>query len=111
MKRFALVLTLLLSSCSNMPTSLSQAADRISWPAGLPVYDHVVIVVEENKDYEQIIDNPAAHTSTRRCGPKAPISPGCMPKSTIARGTTSGCFREAITIRILDSTTAFLQLG
>jgi acid phosphatase len=30
------------------------------WPAGLPVYDHVVIVVEENKDYDQIIDNPRA---------------------------------------------------
>ena len=29
-------------------------------PAGLPVYDHVVIVVEENKDYEQIVGNPAA---------------------------------------------------
>ena len=29
-------------------------------PAGLPVYDHVVIVVEENKDYEQIIDNTNA---------------------------------------------------
>src|SRR5262249_36332481 len=32
----------------------------IPWPAGLPVYDHVVIVVEENKDYDQIIDNPKA---------------------------------------------------
>jgi acid phosphatase len=32
----------------------------IEWPAGLPVYDHVVIVVEENKDYEQIINNPNA---------------------------------------------------
>jgi acid phosphatase len=31
-----------------------------SWPADLPVYDHVVIVVEENKDYDQIIDNPSA---------------------------------------------------
>jgi hypothetical protein len=29
-------------------------------PAGLPVYDHVLIVVEENKDYEQIVGNPAA---------------------------------------------------
>src|SRR5207245_4629203 len=29
-------------------------------PAGLPVYDHVVIVVEENKDYAQIVGNPAA---------------------------------------------------
>ena len=27
------------------------------WVAGLPVYDHIVIVVEENKDYEQIIGN------------------------------------------------------
>jgi acid phosphatase len=32
----------------------------IPWPAGLPVYDHVVIVVEENKDYDQIIGEPKA---------------------------------------------------
>jgi acid phosphatase len=32
----------------------------ISWPVGLPVYDHVVIVIEENKDYDQIIDNVKA---------------------------------------------------
>ena len=32
----------------------------LDWPAGLPVYDHVVIVIEENKGYEQIIGNPAA---------------------------------------------------
>src|SRR5207249_784893 len=25
-----------------------------------PVYDHVVIVIEENKDYDQIINNPKA---------------------------------------------------
>lgn len=30
------------------------------WPAGLPVYDHVVIVIEENKDYEEVIGNQAA---------------------------------------------------
>src|SRR4029079_9396097 len=29
-------------------------------PAGLPVYGHVVIVVEENKDYEQILGHKAA---------------------------------------------------
>jgi hypothetical protein len=34
--------------------------DPPPWPAGLPVYDHVVIVVEENKDYAQIIDRPDA---------------------------------------------------
>jgi len=32
----------------------------ISWPAGLPTYDHVVIVIEENKDYEQIVGNADA---------------------------------------------------
>jgi phosphatidylinositol-3-phosphatase len=30
------------------------------WPAGLPIYDHVVIVIEENKDYGEIIGNPDA---------------------------------------------------
>jgi Phosphoesterase family len=30
------------------------AADRIAWPSTLPVYDHIVIVIEENKDVEQI---------------------------------------------------------
>jgi acid phosphatase len=32
----------------------------IEWPAGLPVYDHVVIVVEENKNYEQIVGDARA---------------------------------------------------
>ena len=31
-----------------------------AWPASLPVYDHIVVVIEENKDYDQIIGNPAA---------------------------------------------------
>lgn len=35
-------------------------ACTVHWPAGLPVYDHIVIVIEENKDYEQIIGNPKA---------------------------------------------------
>jgi hypothetical protein len=35
-------------------------AGAAAWPAGLPVYDHIVIVVEENKDYEQIIFNKDA---------------------------------------------------
>jgi hypothetical protein len=30
------------------------AADRVAWPSTLPVYDHIVVVVEENKDVEQI---------------------------------------------------------
>ena len=31
------------------------AADEIAWPSTLPVYDHIVIVIEENKDVEQIL--------------------------------------------------------
>jgi hypothetical protein len=31
-----------------------------NWPAGLPVYKHIVIVVEENKDYNEIIGNSNA---------------------------------------------------
>jgi hypothetical protein len=36
------------------PTDVAVSADSLSWPSTLPVYDHVVIVVEENKDYEEI---------------------------------------------------------
>ncbi len=43
-----------------MSAPVGPAGPRISWPAELPVYDHIVIVVEENKDYEQIDSNPAA---------------------------------------------------
>jgi acid phosphatase len=32
----------------------------LQWAKGLPVYDHVVIVVEENKDFDQIVGNQAA---------------------------------------------------
>jgi len=33
---------------------------RLGWPSDLPVYDHIVIVVEENKDYGEIIGNKEA---------------------------------------------------
>ncbi len=33
----------------------ARAADAPAWPPNLPVYDHIVIVVEENKDFEQIL--------------------------------------------------------
>jgi hypothetical protein len=41
-----------LLSCA---ASSAMAASRPPWPPALPVYDHVVIVVEENKDFEQIL--------------------------------------------------------
>jgi len=40
--------------------ALDHESGSLAWPAGLPVYDHVVIVIEENKGYEQILGNPAA---------------------------------------------------
>jgi hypothetical protein len=30
-------------------------AKAANWPAGLPVYDHIVVVMEENKGYEKIV--------------------------------------------------------
>jgi phosphatidylinositol-3-phosphatase len=36
------------------------AAEAPIWPSNLPKYDHILIVVEENKDYEEIIGNKDA---------------------------------------------------
>jgi len=41
--------------------SRALAADQVSWPSNLPVYDHIVIVVEENKDFEQIFGGDAPY--------------------------------------------------
>jgi hypothetical protein len=43
---------------SKAETSNAQAVTK--WPSELPVYDHIVIIVEENKNYEQIIGPPNA---------------------------------------------------
>src|SRR6266404_687071 len=65
-KVLALVLALLLPSIGVLSIARPALALRaniplpLPWAAGLPVYDHVVIVVEENKDYEQIIGNKNA---------------------------------------------------
>ena len=64
MRRFTLVQTAAIALICGVLTSLAAAADspaKLTWPAGLPVYDHVVIVVEENKDYDHIIGSSAAH--------------------------------------------------
>jgi phosphatidylinositol-3-phosphatase len=63
--RFALVLALLLPLLSFLSPSPALAFQEsiplpLQWPAGLPVYDHVVIVIEENKGYEQIVGNKNA---------------------------------------------------
>jgi phosphatidylinositol-3-phosphatase len=65
MKILALVLALLLPSISILSARPALALQEniplpLPWAAGLPVYDHIVIVVEENKDYEQIVGNKNA---------------------------------------------------
>ncbi|HYL91582.1 MAG TPA: alkaline phosphatase family protein [Alphaproteobacteria bacterium] len=66
MKALALVLCFALLSCGTSkhpvppPATAVRSSTAVPWPAGLPVYDHVVIVVEENKSYEQIIGSAAA---------------------------------------------------
>ncbi len=61
----ALTLALVASAIGMCPGAASLYAQvvlppTITWPAGHPVYDHVVVVVEENKDYEEIIGSKNA---------------------------------------------------
>ena len=74
MKRLSFILLIMLAvilaSCTpaSQPSSQDTASQVmeplqskpsiIPWPDGLPVYDHIVIVIEENKDYDEIIYIP-----------------------------------------------------
>jgi hypothetical protein len=67
MRRLAIILSVIAVFC--LHDQLLDAADTkspvletttLTWPAGLPVYNHIVIIIEENKNYEEIIDNVAA---------------------------------------------------
>src|ERR1700716_771522 len=49
MLKISQICAVALLSCG--PGGLAVGAD---WPSTLPVYDHIVIVIEENKDFEQI---------------------------------------------------------
>jgi phosphatidylinositol-3-phosphatase len=76
MRQLACIFALFLVSCSpavhaNFDKSPAPVSSTLVWPAGLPVYDHIVIVVEENKDYEEIIGNataPYINTMLRKAG-------------------------------------------
>ena len=63
MKRLTCFSIMILVSClfvlctSSKKETVSEASG-LEWPDGLPVYDHIVIVVEENKDYDEVIGNP-----------------------------------------------------
>lgn len=60
-RALALLLALLTISLGLQPL-FAQAVlpPALTWPSNLPVYDHIVIVIEENKNYEQIIGNKKA---------------------------------------------------
>jgi acid phosphatase len=58
MSGISLLCTVALLAAESMVSAA--AADLPRWPASLPKYDHIVIVVEENRDYDQLISNPAA---------------------------------------------------
>lgn len=67
MRRVTFILAVVLASCVVTARPSPRAAHPLAprsgvmpWPAGLPVYDHIVIVIEENKDYDEIIGNPKA---------------------------------------------------
>jgi phosphatidylinositol-3-phosphatase len=58
-KKFAaplLAATLLIAGCTAEPEgTASDDCATILWPASLPVYDHIVVVVEENKNNDLVI--------------------------------------------------------
>ncbi|MBU0962266.1 MAG: alkaline phosphatase family protein [Proteobacteria bacterium] len=65
MRALAFIFTLLFMSYPLLghttPDKLTTPeSSALTWPAGLPVYDHIIIVVEENKDYEEIIGHANA---------------------------------------------------
>ena len=55
MKTLALALLLALAAIHLSAQAVIPPA--LSWPSNFPVYDHIVIVIEENKNYEEIIGN------------------------------------------------------
>src|SRR5262245_764509 len=67
MKKLAILLVLCLvtggwvrSQGGHEPPARAGAARVLPWQRGLPIYDHVVIVVEENRDYDEIIGHADA---------------------------------------------------
>jgi hypothetical protein len=67
MKRLAVIVAIIFlvppyTVChgANDAARLVLTGSRLVWTPELPVYDHVVIVVEENKNYEEVIGNPGA---------------------------------------------------
>lgn len=65
---FLLVVSVVSVSAAAIAARGSEPASRrqcVRWSRDLPVYDHVVIVVEENKDYDEIIESRLARYINR----------------------------------------------
>lgn len=67
MRKFLLYSTalLLIVSCNlknqNKTTLIKDSIDnKLTWADTLPVYDHIVIIVEENKDYSEVVNGDLA---------------------------------------------------
>ena len=91
-------------------TSIAHARERekkiIPWPPNLPVYDHIVIVVEENKDYEEVVGQNYAPYLNKTLKAEGADLFRCTVRSISAKGITSGSFRgttimSALLIRLL----------
>ncbi len=52
---FTLGIIIQIGCYANKKGNATESNNDVKWPDKLPVYDHIVIVVEENKDYEEII--------------------------------------------------------
>src|SRR5262245_65812697 len=61
------------------------AGDKPPWPAMLPIYDHIVVVVEENKDFEQILGGRFDAPYIRNWQQKERPSSACSPRSILAK--------------------------
>ncbi len=65
MKKITLIFLILLffwpgNQGSNAATLPPENPSSLVWPSSLPVYDHIVVIIEENKDYDEIIGNTKA---------------------------------------------------
>jgi phosphatidylinositol-3-phosphatase len=52
---YAIMLSATMALPCIAPAHAFKEKNIIPWPSDLPVYDHIVIVIEENKDYEEVI--------------------------------------------------------
>jgi hypothetical protein len=78
MRHFTIVQTAAVTLALAILTSLAadDSKTKLAWPAGLPVYDHVVVVVEENKDYDYIVTD-IFEKSTKQLAQRTTTSGRC----------------------------------